>query len=145
VENLLQSGVNGIILQSVEPELLGSKAVADAKAKDVPIIETGAVANSKNSDGVLTGSVNTDVAAAQTALDKKMLADLPNGSDIALVTDKLAAEGRVPEAELRKDLAGKMKIVATHQMNYANLVPDISSTVSTWLQQYPDLKAVWCP
>ncbi|MEA2637951.1 MAG: Periplasmic binding protein domain, partial [Chloroflexota bacterium] len=66
VENLLQSGVNGIILQSVEPELLGSKAIADAKAKHVPIIETGAVANSKNSNGVLTGSVNTDVAAAQT-------------------------------------------------------------------------------
>jgi ABC-type sugar transport system substrate-binding protein len=145
VENLLQSGVNGIILQSVEPELLGSKAIADAKAKHVPIIETGAVANSKNSNGVLTGSVNTDVAAAQTELDKQMLAALPNGSEIALVNDKLAAEGRVPEAELRKDVAGKLKIVATHQMNYANLVPDISSTVSTWLQQYPDLKAVWCP
>lgn len=145
VENLLQSGVSGIILQSVEPELLGSKAAADAKARRVPIIETGAVANSKTSNGVLTGSVNTDVAAAQTALDKQMIADLPTGSDIALVTDKLAAEGRVPEAELRKDLAGKMKIVATHQMNYANLVPDISSTVSAWLQQYPSLKAVWCP
>jgi ribose transport system substrate-binding protein len=145
VENLLQSGVNGIILQSVEPELLGSKAVADATAKHVPIIETGAVANSKNSGGVLTGSVNTDVAAAQTALDKQMLSDLPGGSEVALVTDKLAAEGRVPEAALRKDLSGKVKIVATHQMNYANLVPDISSTVSTWLQQYPDLKAVWCP
>jgi ABC-type sugar transport system substrate-binding protein len=145
VENLLQSGVNGIILQSVEPELLGSKAVSDAKAKHVPIIETGAVANSKNSNGVLTGSVNTDVAAAQTALDKQMLANLPSGSEIALVNDKLAAEGRVPEAELRKDLAGKVKIVATHQMNYANLVPDISSTVSAWLQQYPSLKAVWCP
>lgn len=145
VENLLQAGVNGIILQSVEPELLGSKAVADAKAKHVPIIETGAVANSKNSNGVLTGSVNTDVAAAQTALDKTMLATLPQGAEIALVNDKLAAEGRVPEAELRKDLAGKVKIVATHQMNYANLVPDISSAVSTWLQQYPDLKAAWCP
>jgi len=145
LENLLQAGVNGIMLQSVEPELLGSKAVADAKARKVPIIETGAVANSKNSNGVLTDSVNTDVAAAQTELDKRMLADLPSGSAIALVNDKLAAEGRVPEAELRKDLAGKMKIVATHQMNYANLVPDISSAVSAWLQQYPDLKAVWCP
>jgi ABC-type sugar transport system substrate-binding protein len=145
VENLLQSRVNGIILQSVEPELLGPKAVADAKAKHVPIIETAAVATSKTSGGILTGSVNIDVAAAQAALDKRMAADLPNGSQLALINDKLAAEGRVPEAKLRADLAGKVQIVATHQMNYANLVPDISSTVTAWLQQYPSLKAVWCP
>jgi ABC-type sugar transport system substrate-binding protein len=145
VENLLQSGVNGIILQSVEPELLGSKAVADAKAKHVPIIETAAIATSKTSGGVLTGSVNTDVAAGEAVLDKSMLATLPKSSQLALINDKLAAEGRIPEAKLRADLAGKVQIVATHQMNYANLVPDISSTVTAWLQQYPSLKAVWCP
>jgi ribose transport system substrate-binding protein len=145
VQNLLQSGVDGIILQSVEPTLLGAKAVADAKAKDVPIVETFSVFNSKTSKGVLAASVNADYVAAQAAVDKEMLADLGGSGEIALVNDKLASEGVVPEQQLRKDVAGKLKIVATHQMNYANLVPDISATVTTWLTQYPNLKAVWCP
>jgi ABC-type sugar transport system substrate-binding protein len=144
-ENLLQAGVDGIILQSVEPTLLGAKAVADAKAKGVPIVETFSVFNSKTSKGVLTASVNSDYRAAQAAVDKRMISDLGDGAKVALVNDKLASEGVVPEQQLRKDLAGKMKIVATHQMNYANLVPDISATVATWMTQYPDLKAVWCP
>jgi ABC-type sugar transport system substrate-binding protein len=144
-QNLLQAGVDGIILQSVEPNLLGAKAVADAKAKGVPIVETFSVFNSKTSKGVLAASVNSDYAAAQAAVDKRMLSDLGDSGQIALVNDKLASEGVVPEQQLRKDVAGKIKIVATHQMNYANLVPDISATVTTWLTQYPDLKAVWCP
>jgi ribose transport system substrate-binding protein len=145
MQNLLQAGVDGIVLQSVEPTLLGAKAVADAKAKGVPIVETFSVFNSKTSKGVLTASVNSDYSAAQAAVDKQMLSDLGDGAKIALVNDKLASEGVVPEQQLRKDAEGKLKIAATHQMNYANLVPDISATVSTWLTQYPDLKAVWCP
>jgi ribose transport system substrate-binding protein len=145
VENLLESGVNGIILQSVEPSWISQQAVAMAKAKHVPIIETNTLDTSKNSHGVLAGSVNVDVVAAEKSLDRQMLADLPNGSEIALIVDHLAPEGLQPEQQLRKDVAGKLKIVATHQMNYANLIPDISQTVTTWLQQYPDLKAVWCP
>jgi ABC-type sugar transport system substrate-binding protein len=145
VENLLESGVNGIILQSVEPGWLGSQAAAAAKAKHVPIIETGTLDTSKNSHGVLNGSVNSDVVGAEKTLDAHMLSDLPSGSEIALVIDHLAPEGLAPEVQLRKDVAGKLKIVANHQMNYANLVPDITSTVSAWLQQYPNLKGVWCP
>jgi len=145
VQNLLESGVSGIILQSVEPEWIGSQAVAAAKAKHVPIIETGTLDTSKNSHGVLSGSVNSDVVGAEKTLDAHMLSDLPSGSEVALVIDHLAPEGLAPEVQLRKDVAGKLKIVATHQMNYANLVPDISSTVSAWLQQYPNLKGVWCP
>jgi ABC-type sugar transport system substrate-binding protein len=144
-QNLLQAGVDGIVLQSVEPTLLGAKAVADAKAKGVPIVETFSVFNSKTSKGVLAASVNSDYRAAQSAVDKEMLADLGDGAKIALVNDKLASEGVVPEQQLREDVAGKLKIVATHQMNYANLVPDISATVATWMTQYPDLKGVWCP
>jgi ABC-type sugar transport system substrate-binding protein len=144
-QNLLQAGVDGIILQSVEPSLLGAKAVADAKAKGVPIVETFSVFNSTTSKGVLTASVNSDYAAAQADVDKRMHVDIGTGGEIALVNDKLASEGVVPEQQLRKDVAGKLKIVATHQMNYANLVPDISATVSTWLTQYPNLKGVWCP
>jgi ABC-type sugar transport system substrate-binding protein len=134
-QNLLQSGVDGIILQSVEPNLLGAKAVGDAKAKGVPIVETFSVIDSKTSKGVLAASVNADYETAQAAVDKQLLADLGGSGDIALVNDKLASEGVVPEKQLRKDAAGKLKIVATHQMNYANLVPDISATVSTWLTQ----------
>jgi ribose transport system substrate-binding protein len=145
VENLLESGVNGIILQSVEPAWISQQAVAMAKAKHVPIIETGTLDTAKNSHGVLAGSVNNDVVAAQKSLDQQMLADLPNGSQVGLIVDHLAPEGLQPELQLRKDAAGKLDIVATHQMNYANLVPDISSTVSAWLTQYPNLKAVWCP
>jgi ABC-type sugar transport system substrate-binding protein len=144
-ENLLQAGVDGIVLQSVEPTLLGPKAVADAKAKGVPIVETFSVFNSKTSKGVLAASVNSDYRTAQAAVDKRMLSDLGDGAKIALVNDKLASEGVVPEQQLRKDVAGKLKIVATHQMNYANLVPDISATVATWLTQHPDLQGVWCP
>src|SRR3981081_543166 len=38
VENLLQSGVHAIVLQSVEPSFVGQQAAAMAKAKGVPII-----------------------------------------------------------------------------------------------------------
>jgi len=145
VENLLQEGVSGIITQSVEPNLFGAQAVADAKAKHVPIVSTFSGYVASDSKGVFAGSITSDFTAIERALDKHIVSDIGAGGQIALLNDVYASEGRIPEVALRKDLAGKADIVATHQMNYANLVPDAFATVSAWLTQYPNLKAVWCP
>lgn len=145
VENLLSEGVKGIILQSIEPSWIGAQAVADAHAKHVPIIETFSGVKPAASGGVLTGEVGNSYAGAERLLDKQIAADIGQGGQIGLIIDQLASEGQQPQARLESDLAGKEHIVATHQMNYANLVPDVVSTVSAWLTQYPALKAVWCP
>jgi ribose transport system substrate-binding protein len=145
VDNLLQSGVDAVVLQSVEPGFVGKQVAARAKAKGVPIVgvDTGVPVDA--SDGILTAAVETPFEAPGKAEGEQMVADLGDGAKVTLIIDQLAATGRAGQKGLEQGAAGQLDVVAKHQLDYAKLVPDVTSTTEQWLVQHPDLKAIWCP
>jgi ribose transport system substrate-binding protein len=145
VDNLLQSGVDAVVLQAVEPGFVGKQVAARAKAKGVPIIGQDTGVPTEESDGVLTAAVETPFVAPGKAEGKQMVRELGDGAKVALIIDRLAATGRAGQQGLEQGAAGKLDVVAKHQLDYAKLVPDVTSTTQQWLVQHPDVKAIWCP
>jgi ribose transport system substrate-binding protein len=145
VDNLLQAGVDAVILQSVEPGFVGKQVAARAKAKGVPIIGVDTGVPVEASDGILTAAIETPFEAPGKNEGEQMVKEFGDGAKVALVIDKLAATGRAGQKGLEAGAAGHLDIVAKHQLDYAKLVPDVTSTTEQWLVQHPDLKAIWCP
>jgi len=145
VDNLLQSGVDAVVLQSVEPGFVGKQVAARASAKGVPIVGSNTGVPTAESDGILTAAVETPYAPPGRAEGERMVAELGDGATIALIVDELAATGRAGQQGLEEAASGTLDIVAKHQLDYAKLVPDVSATTQQWLVQHPDLKAIWCP
>jgi ABC-type sugar transport system substrate-binding protein len=144
VQNLIQSGVDGIVLESVEPIFLGP-AAAQAKAKNVPIIATLVGTPASQAKGALFASVVEPLAEESVQLAERMIKDAGGGGDLAVDGDKISPVGVIPEKAMTEAVAGKMKIVAKHQIDYTKLAADANAVTQQWLVQYPSLKAIWCP
>ena len=145
VDNLMQSGVDAIVLQSVEPGFVGAQVAARAKAKGVPIVGQNTGVPTAESDGVLTASIETPFEEPTKALGEQFIKEFGKGAKVAMIVDKLAATGRAGQRGFQQGLGRQADVVATHQLNYAKLVPDVTSTTQQWLVQHPGLKAIWCP
>ena len=145
VDNLLQSSVDAIDLQAVEPGFVGKQVTARAKAKGVPIIGQDTGVPTDQSDGILTAAVEAPFEAPGRAEGEQMAKEFGDGAKVALIIDKLAATGRAAQKGVTEGGSGALDIVATHQLDYAKLVPDVTDTTQQWLVQHPDLKAIWCP
>lgn len=144
VENLVQSGVDAIVLESVEPIFLGSSA-ARAKARGVPIMATLVGTPASATKGALLTSLVEPLAQESTQLAQRMIEDAGGSGDVAVDGDKISPVGVVPERAMRQAIAGKMKVVATHQIDYTKLAADANAVTQSWLVKYPGLKAIWCP
>jgi ribose transport system substrate-binding protein len=144
VQNLMQSGVDAIVLESVEPFFLG-KAAAQAKAKKIPIMATLVGTPASATKGALLSSVVEPLAQESTALAERMVEDAGGSGQVAIDGDKISPVGVVPEQAMRKAIAGKMTVAATHQIDYTKLAADAEAVTQSWLVKYPALKAVWCP
>jgi ribose transport system substrate-binding protein len=145
VDNLLQSGVDAILLQSVEPGFVGAQVAARAKAKGVPIVGQNTGVPKAESDGVLAAAVESAFTEPGKAQGEQVIEEFGKGAKVAMIVDKLAATGRAGQKGFLEGLAGSADVVAQHQLNYAKLVPDVTATTQQWLVQHPDLKAIWCP
>ncbi|MBS1678313.1 MAG: sugar ABC transporter substrate-binding protein [Actinobacteria bacterium] len=145
VENLVQSGVDAIILASVEPSFVGKQALAVAKKAGVPIIGQSTGVKQAESGGVLTASVDTDLTPYGKKEGEQIVEEFGEGAEVAMVIDQLASTGKAMQKGVEAGMAGKTKVVAEHQLDYAKLVPDVTATSEQWLLQYPNLKVIWCP
>ncbi len=145
VENLVQSGVQAIVLQSVEPSFVGKQALAAAKAAGVPIIGQLTGVSTEASEGVLSAAVEGKVQEPGKAEGEEIVEKFGSGAEVALIVDKLAHTGTGALEGLKEGFGGEANIVAEHQLNYAKLVPDATQTVEQWLLQHPNLQAIWCP
>lgn len=144
VENLIQSGAKAIVLQSVEPSFVGKQALAAAKAAGVPIVGEFTGVSAAASEGVLSAAVESKVQEPGKAEGEEIVEAFGEG-ELALIVDELAHTGTEAKKGLEEGLAGKANVVAEHQVNYANVIPDVTRTVEQWVLQHPDLKAIWCP
>ena len=145
VDNLIQSGVDAIVLQSVEPGFVGAQVAARAKAKGVPIIGQLTGVPTEDSDGILAAAVESPVEPPGKAEGEQFVKEFGPKAKVAMIIDKLAATGRGAQKGFEDGLGGQADIVAKHQLDYAKLVPDVTATTQQWLVQHPDLKAIWCP
>jgi ribose transport system substrate-binding protein len=145
VDNLIQSGVDAIVMQSVEPGFIGAQVAARAKEKGVPIVGQLTGVPTEESDGILTAAVESPVVEPGKALGEQFVEQFGDGAKVAMIIDKLAATGRGAQQGFTEGLGGSAKVAAQHQLNYAKLVPDVTATTQQWLVQHPDLKAIWCP
>jgi ribose transport system substrate-binding protein len=145
VDNLLQSGVDAIVLQSVEPSFVGAQVAARAKAKGVPIIGQETGVPTATAHGIIQAAVESPFEAPARQEGAAMVASEGKGSKVAFIIDQLASTGRAAQKGVQEGIAGQLDVVAQHQLNYAKLVPDVTATVEQWLVQHPDLKAIWCP
>jgi ribose transport system substrate-binding protein len=144
VENLVQAGVDAIVLESVEPFFLGSSS-ARAKAAGVPIMATLVGTPASASKRALLTSVVEPLAQESTELADRMVDDSGGSGDVAVDGDKISPVGVIPETAMRKAIDGKMTVVATHQIDYTKLAADANAVTQSWLVKHPGLKAIWCP
>lgn len=145
VENLVQSGVDAIVLASVEPSFVGKQALAAAKKANVPIIGQSTGVTAENSEGVLTASVDTPLDPYGKKLGEQVIEEFGDGAEVAMIIDQLASTGKAMQKGFEEGLAGKADIVAEHQLDYAKLVPDATATSEQWLLQHPNLSTIFCP
>jgi ABC-type sugar transport system substrate-binding protein len=145
VDNLLQSGVDAIVLQSVEPSFVGKQVAARANAKGVPIIGQSTGVPKARSNGILDAAVEAPFMPPGKEEGAAMAAAYGKGAKVAFIIDQLASTGRDGQKGTQQGIGGKLDVVAKHQLVYAKLVPDVRATTQQWLVQHPDLKAIWCP
>ncbi len=145
VESLVQSGVDAIVLASVEPSFVGKQALAAAKAANVPIIGQFTGVPTEKSEGVLTAAIEGPLGPPGKAEGELVVEQFGEGAEVAMIIDQLASTGKQAQAGFEEGMAGKTKVVAKHQLDYAKIVPDATATAEQWLVQHPNLSTIWCP
>ena len=144
VQNLMQAGVDGIVLESVEPIFLGP-AAAQAKKRGIPIVATLVGTPASQSDGALLSSVVEPLAEESVELAERMIADAGGQGQVAIIGDEISPVGVIPEKAMREAVDGRMEVVAEHQIDYTKLAADAHEVAQQWLVQHPQLSAIWCP
>jgi len=130
----------GAIVDLSNPTAAITQGLAQARAKNIPVINIGGVQNpSKNIEAQYYGDP-TDLAAA---LDKYMFAHLPKHPQIAEFTSKIEYDEQKRDAQFAKDAKAAGATVYTYPISYANLAGDTTTAAHTALQAHPGINAFW--
>jgi ABC-type sugar transport system substrate-binding protein len=138
--SLVNSNVDAIVLTTIEPAVIASGLRA-AKAKRIPVIDTH---TQTHSSSLFAGEYFLSPAKEFGLLFARMKKDLPRGSEIGLVelpqflNAKIAGDLMVAAAKK----AG-WKIVARHDTDVQNSVPDVQKAVGDMIRANPDIDAIW--
>jgi ABC-type sugar transport system substrate-binding protein len=138
--SLVNSNVDAIVLTTIEPAVIASGLRA-AKAKGIPVIDTH---TQTHSSPLFAGEYFLSPAREFGLLFARMQKDLPRGSEIGLIelpqflNAKIAGDLMVAAAKR----AG-WKIVARHDTDLANLVPDTQKAVGDMIRANPGIDAIW--
>ncbi|MGH3065482.1 MAG: sugar ABC transporter substrate-binding protein [Gaiellaceae bacterium] len=138
--SLVNSKVDAIVLTTIEPAVVASGLRA-AKAKGIPVIDTH---TQTHSSPLFAGEYFLSPAREFGLLFARMQKDLPRGSEIGLIelpqflNAKIAGDLMVAAAKR----AG-WKIVARHDTDLANLVPDTQKAVGDMIRANPGIDAIW--
>jgi ABC-type sugar transport system substrate-binding protein len=139
VSTMVTQKVDAIVTVSIEPSV-ARQGLTAAKSAGIPAISIcGALAPPNLYDAVYAPNDN----ALSATVVRYMIDDLPAGSSVvAQFYDPIAALKRrdVVTKALLKD-AG-MPIVATHQVDLANGVQDVTKSSMDMLRAHPDAKAI---
>jgi ABC-type sugar transport system substrate-binding protein len=130
----------GAIVDLSNPTPAITQGLAQARAKNIPVINIGGVQNpSPNVEAQYYG----DPADLTAALDKYMFAHLPPHPQIAEFTSKIEYDEQLRDAQFEKDAKAAGATVYTYPINLANLSGDATTSAHTALQAHPGLNAFW--
>ena len=138
--SLVNSNVDAIVLTTIEPAVIASGLRA-AKAKGIPVINTH---TQTHSSPMFAGEYFLSPQREFNLLFARMKRDLPRGSEIGLIelpqflNAKIAADLMVAAAKR----AG-WRIVARHDTDVQNSVPDVQRAVGDMIRANPSIDAIW--
>lgn len=130
----------GAIVDLSNPTAAITQGLAQARAKNIPVINIGGDQNpSPNIEAQYYGDP-TDLAAG---LDKYIFAHLPPHPQIAEFTSKIEYDEQKRDAQFEKDAKAAGATVYTYPISYANIAGDTTNAAHTALQAHPGLNAFW--
>jgi ABC-type sugar transport system substrate-binding protein len=138
--SLVNSNVDAIVLTTIEPAVIASGLRA-AKAKGIPVIDTH---TQTHSSPLFAGEYFLSPQKEFDLLFARMRKDLPRGSEIGLIelpqflNAKIAGDLMVAAAKR----AG-WKIVARHDTDVQNSVPDVQRAVGDMIRANAGIDAIW--
>ncbi|MCW2526725.1 MAG: hypothetical protein JWM76_1585 [Pseudonocardiales bacterium] len=115
--------------------------MAKLKAANIPVIETWSQLQS--TDG-LAGQIAVTEADFGAAAAKQFVSKLKDGDSILALTSDQYYFGQARLTALKAALATKnIKIVGTHQTDYANAQADSTKAITDLLNAHPDVEGIW--
>jgi ribose transport system substrate-binding protein len=138
--SLVNAHVNAIVLTTMEPSTIASGLRAAARAK-IPVIDTHTKTQSSK---LFAGEYFLPPTTEFNLLLARMKKNLPRGSKIATINLPQFLNAKIAGNQI-KAAAKKQgwKIVASHDADLQNLVPDVQKATGDIVRANPDLKAVW--
>ena len=130
----------GAIVDLSNPTAAITQALAQARAKNIPVINIGGLQDPSPNLAAQYYGDPTDLTAA---LDKYMFAHLPAHSQIAAFVSPILLDERKRDAQFMKDAKAAGATVYTYPINLANLSGDATTSTHTALLAHPQLNAFW--
>jgi ABC-type sugar transport system substrate-binding protein len=138
--SLVNAHVNAIVLTTMEPSTIASGLRAAARRK-IPVIDTHTLTHSSK---LFAGEYFLPPRKEFNLLLARMTKALPRGSKIATINLPQFLNAKIAGDQIKA--AAKRygwRIVASHDADLQNLVPDVQKATGDILRANPDLKAVW--
>jgi ABC-type sugar transport system substrate-binding protein len=138
--SLVNSKVNAIVLTTIEPGVIQSGLRAAKNAK-IPVIDTHTLTHSSS---LFAGEYFLSPQKEFGLLLKRMKRDLPRGSEIGTIDLPQFLNAKIA-SDLMKAAAAKAgwKIVASHDTDVQNSVPDVQRAVGDMIRANPGIDAIW--
>ena len=130
----------GAIVDISNPTAAMTQGLAEARAKNIPVINIGGLQNpSPNIEAQYYGDP-TDLAAA---LDKYMFAHLPPHPQVAEFTSQIEYDELKRDQQFQADAKAAGATVYTYPIDLANLAGAATTAAHTALLAHPGLNAFW--
>jgi len=138
--SLVNSKVDAIVLTTIEPGAIQSGLRA-AKAAKIPVIDTHTLTHSS---ALFAGEYFLSPAKEFNLLLARMKRDLPRGSEIGTIDLPQFLNAKIA-SDLMKAAATNAgwKIVASHDTDVQNSVPDVQRAVGDMIRANPGINAIW--
>ena len=138
--SLVNAHVDAIVLTTIEPGVIASGLRA-AKRAGIPVIDTHTLTHPSP---LFVGEYFLSPPKEFRLLLARMKKNIPAGSEIGTIdlpqflNAKIASDLMVAAAK-----ANNWTIVASHDTDVANSVPDVQKAVGDMIRAHPNLKVIW--
>jgi ABC-type sugar transport system substrate-binding protein len=138
--SLVNSRVDAIVLTTIEPGVIASGLRAAQRA-GIPVVDTHTLTHSSP---LFAGEYFLSPPREFNLLLARMKKDIPAGSEIGTINlpqflnAKIAGDLMVSAAR-----SANWNIVASHDTDVANSVPDVQRAVGDMIRANPNLRAIW--
>ena len=138
--SLVNANVNAIVLTTMEPSTIASGLRAAAQKK-IPVIDTHTLTQSSP---LFAGEYFLPPAKEFNLLLARMKKNLKRGAEIATINLPQFLNAKIAGEQIKAAASRQgWRIVASHDADLANLVPDVQKATGDILRANPNLNAIW--